>query len=240
MRKQISNYRGELPRQEFLKQAVLAIEDDLSRPWSDYPCLHWPYAHSSKGSGVVTINNKAEDVSRQAFVIANGGVPELHSIERYCRSKDCYRPIHLFADPDRLYFLERTLQMIKYDLSIPWYSYHCLEWPYVRHQQNRYGLISFGGKWARVSRLSYEKTRSVSLGKLNALHHCDNPPCFHPAHIFAGTQADNTRDMIAKGRYRNGPNQVQRIDPRWFSKWTVLRQQPEPSLLPYSRIPTLP
>ena len=31
-------------------------------------------------------------------------------------------------------------------------------------------------------------------------HHCDNPACFRPSHLFSGTNLDNMRDKISKGR----------------------------------------
>lgn len=39
---------------------------------------------------------------------------------------------------------------------------------------------------------------------LKVLHHCDNPPCVRPDHLFVGTQADNMRDMRAKARHSHG------------------------------------
>ena len=34
-------------------------------------------------------------------------------------------------------------------------------------------------------------------------HHCDNPPCVNPNHLYVGSPMSNVRDMLARGRGRS-------------------------------------
>lgn len=53
-------------------------------------------------------------------------------------------------------------------------------------------------------RFAFERANGPVPPGLNICHHCDVPQCVNPAHLFAGTQADNVADMMRKGRYVRG------------------------------------
>lgn len=71
-----------------------------------------------------------------------------------------------------------------------------------------YGEMWADGQSWRVHRLMYTLEHGAIPDGLNVLHSCDNPPCFNPAHLRAGTQKENIIESVLKERHgvANGKN----------------------------------
>lgn len=77
----------------------------------------------------------------------------------------------------------------------------CIEWDMHRDRKG-YGR-HWGGKlnpYKLVHRTVWEEEKGVIPEGIFVLHKCDNPPCINIEHLFLGTQKDNIRDCVSKGR----------------------------------------
>jgi hypothetical protein len=73
-----------------------------------------------------------------------------------------------------------------------------------------YGKLTFHGRQLRASRAmgmlalcgmpSWEAPT-----RLQVCHHCDNPPCINPDHLFIGRPRDNMQDARSKGHLQDLP-----------------------------------
>jgi hypothetical protein len=81
----------------------------------------------------------------------------------------------------------------------------CWEWTASRHHKG-YGEFHCPGicaarKCVKASRMAWLISFGEIPDKFLVCHRCDNPSCCNPSHLFLGTDGDNTRDSVSKGRF---------------------------------------
>lgn len=69
-----------------------------------------------------------------------------------------------------------------------------------RRDHGGYGAAKNNGKQMAAHRLAWLIQNGPIPEDRNVCHHCDNPPCCNPSHLFICTQLENVRDCYAKGR----------------------------------------
>lgn len=79
----------------------------------------------------------------------------------------------------------------------------CWEWQGGKDKDG-YGRIGDEGKTKRTHRVSWEVHFGPIPEENCVCHHCDNPPCIRPDHLFLGTVYDNNHDKEKKNRQVRG------------------------------------
>lgn len=99
--------------------------------------------------------------------------------------------------------VDATLENFLSRLSIPDHKPSTC-WPWQGYKQAGYGRFNWSGNRWRASRFALAVETGEYPSGLFALHHCDNPPCCRPSHLYWGTQKDNVRDAVERDRIAFG------------------------------------
>lgn len=75
----------------------------------------------------------------------------------------------------------------------------CIEWTGGLNNCG-YGQTSIYAKHVLAHRLAFELANGPIPAGVYVLHTCDNRVCVNPDHLWLGSQLDNVRDAITKGR----------------------------------------
>jgi hypothetical protein len=107
---------------------------------------------------------------------------------KFC-SRDCY------AKSIKRDEVERFLEKVS-----PEDTNNCMLW-LSGTSPDGYGKFKIDvGKTVRAHRYMWELVNDFIPNGLCVCHHCDNPLCVNPKHLFLGTSKDNTIDKVSKGR----------------------------------------
>jgi len=83
-----------------------------------------------------------------------------------------------------------------------------------------HGMFSHNYRSVPAHRFAYALTFGAIPAGLVICHHCDNPRCVNPAHLFLGTYADNMQDKLKKGLHHTRPGTS-----RMFEKLQALESE---------------
>jgi HNH endonuclease len=96
----------------------------------------------------------------------------------------------------------KTQSMFSRFISKVSITFGCWHWTGQKNNWG-YGIIRHPGKTGKregAHRVAWKFYNGEIPDGIQVCHHCDNPSCVRPSHLFLGTQKDNIQDAISKSR----------------------------------------
>lgn len=203
------------------KPRVLKTDPPIKQPDSFWEkvdktdgCWLWVAGKDSGGYGIY----RKRPAHRVSYVLAYGSIPDGHIICHTCDHRGCVRPEHLYAGTDADNARDRnmcgkgarnfsgpvkkTTPLEKFWARVNKNPDGCWEWT-ASLSSNGYGRFSPTSCYrdrVLAHRFSYAQFVGAIPDGMIICHHCDNRKCVRPDHLFVGTNADNAKDRILKGR----------------------------------------
>lgn len=186
-------------RKPYARRSAAAKFWKLVKPGPE--CWVWAGALSTSGYPVWSQSAEAPQVAgaKFAFWLKHGRYPQT-ILGRTCGNKLCVRADHLFErikvvieKPKKTWTDSFFEKVGSPDENGCWPFIGCLS-------PNGYGRFRRDNAH-RIAWTIYNGP--VPDGKW-ILHHCDNPSCVNPSHLYAGTPKDNAQDRMKRGRHRYG------------------------------------
>jgi hypothetical protein len=203
--------------------------EEIQRFWSKVdrscgPDVCWPWlgCKFSSGYGAFGLMYQNRKANRIAWLIEHGTLDERSCVCLRCNNKACVNPAHLFLTNQAGASSKGGLAQAtkpRTEIHVAFWArvgkgaeHECWPWKGPRFRVG-YGAFSWNGRRHVASRIAWTLSNGTIPSGLFVCHHCDNPPCCNPAHLFLGTNRDNIADMDRKGR-----RVILRGDTHWTQK----------------------